>query len=69
MRLVEQLVFLQTDGSCSAVADSKRRMRKRAVHALLTHTNHAIRDLRNDEDEMLRGRDPTTVSLLPLLLY
>lgn len=31
------------------------RMRRRAVRAMLTHTSHSIRDLRNDEDEMLRG--------------
>ncbi len=40
---------------CAAVPDAKMRMRKRAVHALMSHTNHSIRDLRNDEDEMLRG--------------
>ena len=32
------------------------RMRRRAVRALMSHTQNAIRDLRNDEDEMLRGR-------------
>ena len=31
------------------------RMRRRAVRALMSHTQNAIRDLRNDEDEMLRG--------------
>ena len=36
--------------------DSKMRMRRRAVRALMSHTQNAIRDLRNDEDEMLRGR-------------
>ena len=31
------------------------RMRRRAIRALISHTKNAIRDLRNDEDEMLRG--------------
>lgn len=38
-----------------AVPDTKMRMRRRAVRALMSHTQNAIRDLRNDEDEMLRG--------------
>ena len=38
-----------------AVPDSKMRMRRRAVRALISHTHNAIRDLRYDEDEMLRG--------------
>ena len=38
-----------------AVPDSKMRMRRRAVRALISHTGNAIRDLRYDEDEMLRG--------------
>lgn len=40
-----------------AVPDSKMRMRRRAVRALMSHTQNAIRDLRNDEDEMLRGEN------------
>jgi len=31
------------------------RMRRKAVRALASHTGNAVRDLRNDEDEMLRG--------------
>jgi len=38
------------------------RMRRRAVRALMSHTQNAIRDLRNDEDEMLRGADPLSDS-------
>lgn len=45
-----------------AVPDSKMRMRRRAVRALMSHTQNAIRDLRNDEDEMLRGADPLSDS-------
>ncbi|CAL5219904.1 g1831 [Coccomyxa viridis] len=41
----------------SKVPDTKMRMRRRAVRALMSHTQNAIRDLRNDEDEMLRGVD------------
>lgn len=33
-------------------------MRKRAVHALSTHTSRSIDNLKKDEDEMLRGNDP-----------
>ena len=40
-----------------AVPDSKMRMRRRAVRALMSHTQNSIRDLRNDEDEMLRGEN------------
>lgn len=43
--------------SVFTVPDSKMRMRRRAVRALMSHTQNAIRDLRNDEDEMLRGAD------------
>ena len=31
-------------------------MRKRAVHALSSHTSKAIDNLKKDEDEMLRGQ-------------
>ena len=41
-----------------AVPDLKMRMRRKAVRALASHTGNAIRDLRNDEDEMLRGAPP-----------
>ena len=34
------------------------RMRRKAVRALASHTGNAVRDLRNDEDEMLRGVPP-----------
>ncbi len=38
-----------------AVPNLKMRMRRKAVRALASHTGNAVRDLRNDEDEMLRG--------------
>lgn len=38
-----------------AVSDGKQRMRKRTVEALCSHTDAAIDNLKNDEDEMLRG--------------
>ena len=41
-----------------AVPDLKMRMRRKAVRALASHTGNAVRDLRNDEDEMLRGALP-----------
>lgn len=36
-------------------------MRKRAVHALNTHTARAIDNLKKDEDEMLRGMPFSTM--------
>lgn len=38
-----------------AVSEGKQRMRKRAVHALNSHTAKSIDNLKKDEDEMLRG--------------
>lgn len=38
-----------------AVPNLKMRMRRKAVRALASHTGNSVRDLRNDEDEMLRG--------------
>ncbi|BDA42347.1 probable Na(+)/H(+) antiporter NhaH at N-terminal half [Coccomyxa sp. Obi] len=49
-------LFLRVSGLAN-VGDAKMRMRRRAVRAMLSHTSHSIRDLRNDEDEMLRGVD------------
>ena len=44
------------------------RMRRKAVRALASHTGNAIRDLRNDEDEMLRGAHPELHATLPSVL-
>ena len=39
----------------AAIASVKRRMRAKAVRALVRFTNAAIEDLKDDQDEMLRG--------------
>ena len=49
---------LSTVRLACAVPDLKMRMRRKAVRALASHTGNAVRDLRNDEDEMLRGAPP-----------
>lgn len=43
-----------------AVSEGKQRMRRRAVHALNSHTLRSIENLKKDEDEMLRGMAPTS---------
>ena len=44
----------------AAIASVKRRMRAKAVRALVRFTSAAIEDLKDDHDEMLRGA-PATV--------
>ena len=39
----------------ASIASVKRRMRAKAVRALVRFTNAAIEDLKDDQDEMLRG--------------
>ena len=54
----EHARLLSTVRLACAVPDLKMRMRRKAVRALASHTGNAVRDLRNDEDEMLRGAPP-----------
>ena len=47
----------------AAIASVKRRMRAKAVRALVRFTNAAIEDLKDDQDEMLRGApEPDLIS-------
>lgn len=47
----------------------KARSRAKAVRALIRYTKAAIHDLQHDEDEMLRGVLPSSISFKVVNLY
>ena len=53
----------------SAVPEGKVRMRRKAVAALSAHKQEGLHQLKDDPDEMLRGKLLPIVSCLPSVLW
>lgn len=49
----------------SKIASVKRRMRAKAKRALVRFTDSAIEDLKDADDEMLRGATPYALNIEP----